>query len=165
MALGTIFVITPTIGFTWPALAPLITVAAAAIGFQELTAERNTRARAKVLGGVKAKTRTVTLSLDEVLLAPVADEVKRERQLLYERDGATLIFRRDVRGKFQVLVEGHEDHTIAQLRSWGEEFAKMIVQQFAHNRVVQELERRGMLIVEERTEDSGDIVIRGRRWS
>ena len=91
--------------------------------------------------------------------------MKRERQLVYEREGARLIFRRDVRGTFQVLVEGHEDHTIAQLRGWGEEFAKIIVQQFAHNRVVQELERRGMVVVEEGTNERGDIVIRGRRWS
>jgi hypothetical protein len=62
-------------------------------------------------------------------------------------------------------VSGPEAFTLSQLKRAGEEFAFALIQEFAHNRVVQELERRGMVIVGEEVAANGDIVVRGRRWS
>jgi hypothetical protein len=165
MALGTIFVVTPVLGWSWPALAPLITATAAALGYNQVTSPSVSRARTGVLGKAQAKRRTAVLPLEAVLLEPVADEVKREQRLVYERDGVEVVFRRDVRGKFLVEVSGPESWTLAELRARGQEFALALVRQFAHNRVVQELERRGMIIVGEEVAENGDIVVRARRWS
>lgn len=163
--LGTIFVITPTLGWSWPVLSPLIIGVAATLGYRHMTAPGADRSRAGVLAKSMAKRRTAVLPLESVLLEPVADEVKREQRLVFEKDGIEAVFRRDVRGKFAVEVSGPENFTLNQLRRAGEEFAFALIQQFAHNRVVQEMERRGMVITGEEVAANGDIVIRGRRWS
>lgn len=165
MALGTIFVVTPILGWSWPALAPLITATAAALGYKQVTTPSERRGRAGVLAQATVKRRTAVLPLESVLLEPVADEVKREQRLVYEREGIELVFRRDSRGKFLVEVSGPDDLTLAELRGRGQQFAVALIRQFAHNRVVQELERRGMIVVGEEIAENGDIVVRARRWS
>lgn len=165
MALGSIIVITPILGWSWPALTPLIAAAAATLGYTQLSTAKTKGKAAGVLGKVLAKHRTAILALDELLVEPVADEVGRERMLVFERDEIQVVFRRDVRGKFQVEVSGPEDYTLAQLKAMGHEFAITLIRQFAHNRVVQEMERRGMIIVDEEINEEGDIVVRTKRWS
>ncbi len=165
MALGSLFIVTPILGWSWPAIAPLVTATAAAIGYRELTTPQQRGKRAGVLGKAQARRRTAVLPLDSVLVEPVADEIERERRLVYERDGVEVVFRRDARGKFLVEASGPENMTLAALRERGREFAFALVQQFAHNRVVQDLERRGVIIVDEEVAENGDIVVRTRRWS
>ncbi len=165
MALGSIFIITPILGWSWPALTPLIAATAGTLGYRQITTPQRGGRREGVLAKATVKRRTAVLPLDKVLLEPVADEVGREQRLVFERDEIELVFRRDVRGKFSVETSGPESWTLETLRVQGREFAHALIQQFAHNRVVQELERRGMIIVEEEISENGDIVVRSRRWS
>jgi hypothetical protein len=163
--IGSIFVITPTLGWSWPVITPVILATAATLGFKQVTTPSKSRARAGVLGRAQAKRRTAVLPLDAVIVEPVAEEIGRERRLVFEREGIEVVFRRDGRGKFVVEASGPDTLTLAQIRRHGEEFALALIQEFAHNRVVQELERRGVVVVGEEVAENGDIIIRGRRWS
>jgi hypothetical protein len=163
--LGTIFVVTPILGWTWPTITPLITAAAATIGYTQLTDPKRGGRQEGVLAKATLKQRTAVVNLSEVLLEPIADEVGREQRLLFEQGEVQLTFRRDVRGKFSVEVNGPDSWTRPQLEARGREFAKVLIQQFAHNRVVQELERRGLIVTGEEIAENGDIIVRSRRWS
>jgi hypothetical protein len=135
------------------------------MGYKQLTTPSRARGRTGVLGRSLTKTRTAVLPIESTVLEPVADEVRREQRLDFERDGVEVTFRRDVRGKMHVEVTGPETMTLQELRAQGQDFALALIQQFAHNRVVQELERRGMIITGEEVNDEGDIVVHSRRWS
>ncbi len=51
-----------------------------------------------------------------------------------------------------------------ELEAIGREFAFTLIQQFAYNRMVQEMERRGATLASEEVNENGDIVLRPRHW-
>lgn len=147
-----------------PLLWPVLMSAAGALGYKLLT---STADDAPLRGRLTAKLkrmRTVQLPLDEVLRGVVAEEVGRDQVLRFVRDDVTLVFKRNARGKFFIEVMASDSHTPRELRALGEEFAKEIIQQFAYNRLLAELERRGAHVVEERVEQDGSIVLELRQW-
>ncbi|MFH0793432.1 MAG: DUF1257 domain-containing protein [bacterium] len=159
-----LIVVTVATGWTWPALAPIVLATAGVMGFRILTKDMLQQRTKSQIERRMEKRRTVTLPLDQQVSEPVSAEVDREERLAFEKDKIVLIFRKDVRGKFIVEVEGDREQTRMELRYLGEEFARTIIQQFAHHRVAQELEQRGILVVEEEVNEEGDIVLRTRRW-
>ncbi|MCD6385542.1 hypothetical protein J7M23_07155 [Candidatus Sumerlaeota bacterium] len=160
-----IIVITPIIGWSWPALFPLITAAAGYVGFVKLTGDKQSGWLRGKLTREMETLRTVQIPLDEFLTDVVSEEIGREERLDFRREDMVLTFRKDIRGKFFIEVTGPRSRTARELRELGEQFARQLIQLFAHHRIASELDRRGVQVVEESTTETGDIVLRIRRWN
>jgi len=103
--------------------------------------------------------------IDELIADVVGDELGRDERLIFEKDDFRLIFRRDTRGKFFVDVLGPKTTSASRLRSEAMAFASELAQEFVYNRVVREMEARGLNVVTEKVEEeSGDIVLELRKW-
>jgi len=95
----------------------------------------------------------------------VAEELGREERLDFKKGTIILTFRKDARGKFHIEVTGPKSLTMVELLAMGDEFARMIIQQFAHHRIARELDLRGVHIVGEEVDENGDIILHTRKWS
>ncbi len=159
-----LIVITPLLGWSLPALTPIVTAVAGYYGFKKLT-DRGEEAWAE--GDLTEQLRSrriVSVPLRTETVEPVAEEVGYDAVLTFQRDEITLIFRKDERGKFHVDVMGPSDRTAQELQSIGYDFAVTLIQEFAHSRLVRELDRKGITVIEEERLDNGDVLLRTRKW-
>ncbi|MCX7766715.1 MAG: hypothetical protein N2246_08455, partial [Candidatus Sumerlaeia bacterium] len=152
-----LIIITPIIGWSWPALVPIITAAAGYLGFVKLTGDKESDWLRGKLTKEMETLRTVQLPLDEVITDVVSEEIGREERLNFRKDDIILSFRKDVRGKFIIEVIGPKTKTAKELQELGENFARQLIQLFAHHRIARELDRRGVQVIEETTNENGDI--------
>ncbi|MGC8740744.1 MAG: DUF1257 domain-containing protein [Candidatus Sumerlaeaceae bacterium] len=162
--MGAIFVLTPTVGWAFPLLWPILMSTAGALGYKLYTSSADDAPLRGRLTAQMKKLRTVRLALDELVAGVVAEEVGREQVLRFVRDDVTLVFKRDARSKFSIEVIAPDTRTVTELRAIGEQFAYQLIQQFAYNRVITEMERRGANVVSEHRDEQGNIVIELRRW-
>ncbi len=162
--MGMIFVLTPTVGWAFPLLWPILMSTAGALGYKLYTSTADDAPLRGRLTAAMKKLRTERLALDELVTGVVAEDVGRDQVLRFVRDDITLVFKRDARGKFSIEVMGPDSRTAAELRALGEEFAYQLIQQFAYNRVMTEMERRGINVVSEHRDEEGNIILEMRRW-
>ncbi len=155
-------VLLPTIGWAWPALAPLAGAVAGALGYKVFSEPKGI-----VRGAVSQRLdamRRETVALDEVLAEIVAEELGDEERLHFERDDMVLIFRKDARGKFYVEALGPSEQTALNLKLRAEEFARELVRRFAYHKIQEQLGRLGVNVTSERVGERGEIEIKARRW-
>jgi len=164
MGLGTVFILTPTIGWATPLIWPLVLTVAGALGYKQLTSTADDAVLRGELNKQLNSLRTAKLTLDEVVTNIVAEEVAREQVLRFIKGDVILVFKRDSRGKFSIEVSGPDTMTTRQLKAIGFEFAQTVVQQFAYNKMAAEMERRGANVIGEEVNENGDIVLKLRRW-
>lgn len=157
-----IFVVMPTIGWAWPALAPIVGAVAAGLGFEQLS-DPHGIFRGKLTRRME-KIRRETVAMDEVLTEVIADEVQREERLMFKRDDIILIFRKDARGKFFVEVSGPAKASAHDLKIRAEEFARELVRKFAYNRIAEQLLRKNAEIYNEQQNKDGRITLSVRQW-
>lgn len=164
--IGSIFLLTPTLGWAWPAVAPIATLVAAGMGFRVMTeSAKNPLVQSKLTRQMN-RIHRVTIPLDDVITDVISEEVGIEERLTFERDEFLLVFRKDGRGKFHVEVSGPKSQTVMNLRIRGEEFARELVKKFAYHKMVQQIERRGASIVEEVANEADEsVTLKARQWS
>lgn len=160
-----IFTITPMLGWTWPALLPLVIAVAAGKGYEKLTgAGEDAWLRGRLTRELESL-RKVSVPVDELLKDLIGEEIGRDEQLVFTKDDVRLIFRRDAHGQFFVDVLGPRERSLVSLRQEGRDFAAALVQQFSYNRVMKEMENRGIQLVQEEVDaQSGDITLEVRRY-
>jgi hypothetical protein len=160
-----LYIVVPTLGWTWPSLLPLAIAAAAGYGYKKLTdTDQSAWLRGRLTTEMENR-RRVSVPIDELVGDVIGEEVGRDERLLFERDDYRLIFRRDPRGKFFVDVLGPKTAAARDMREEAMAFARDLTQEFVYNRLVQEMETRGLNIVKEHVEnESGDIVLDIRKW-
>jgi hypothetical protein len=164
MTLGALYILTPTVGWAAPLVWPIALAAAGLLGYKHVTGTAESAAlRAQAEGAVQS-TRTIELNLDVEITDVVSDDLKRDQVLVFTRDDIALTFQRDLRGKFSVRVAGPAEKSRRELEGLGREFIGVVVQQFAYNKMAQEMERRGANVVGEEVTEEGDIVLKLRRW-
>jgi hypothetical protein len=159
-----LFVVLPTIGWSWPALAPIAAGVAAAMGYRSLT---KGQLRDLLDGRLNARlhaTRRHSLAIDSVLTEVIAEDLGAEERMAFERDGVTIVFRKDGRGKFHVDAVGPATETTLSLKIRGEEFARELVKKFAYHKMIEQIQKRGATVVEETVKENGDIVLLNRQW-
>lgn len=161
--MGMIFVLTPLVGWTWPALLPVLGATAAALGYKVLTDPEQKILRGKLTRKLE-EIRRVKLPLDSVLTDVISEDLGVEQRLNFRHEDIVLVFRKDARGKFFVEVSGPAKYTGTQLQIRAEDFAREIVRKFAYHKMVEQIERRGATVVEESVEADGRIVVRARQW-
>jgi hypothetical protein len=158
-----IVVLMPSIGFTFPALLPIVTAVAAAKGYGALTNPKGPL-RGKVTRDLE-KWRRVSVPLERHLAAIVSEEVGPEQRLNFAKDDLVLVFRKDATGKFFVEVGGPDSHTAREMREIGEAFALELVKKFAYHRLAEQLTRAGATVFEEQVHENGRITLKARKWS
>jgi hypothetical protein len=164
MGLGTIFILTPAVGWATPLLWPIVFSVAGALGYRQLTSTADDAILRGELNKELNELKIATLPLDQIVKDMVAEEVGREQVLRFVKGDIVLVFKKDSRGKFSVEASGPIRMTKRELEAAGLEFAQNVVQQFAYNKMAAEMERRGANIVGEEVNENGDIVLKLRRW-
>ena len=79
------------------------------------------------------------------------------------RNGVTVTFSRDARGKASLCVTG-TDQDKEELRALGEELSQCVVQQYVYQKLMGEMRSRGFNVVEEETSADRSIRLKVRHW-
>lgn len=93
----------------------------------------------------------------------ITDALGRDQQIRVTREGVTVTFSRDSRGRAALCVSG-EGHSEAELRALGEELSQRVVQQYVYQRLLEEMRERQFLIVEEAVDENHAIRLKVRHW-
>lgn len=157
---GAIITLTPMIGWTWPALLPIISAASAALGYKTIA---QSKLKSKLTRRME-NLRRETISLDSVLSEVISEELGNEERIAFERDDLLLVFRKDAAGKFFIDVVGSRSQTALNLKLRGEEFARELVRKFAYHKMMEQIQRRGATVIEEELTEDGRNVIKCREW-
>jgi hypothetical protein len=143
-------VLTPVVIAAWPSFSAAVLSAASALGYTVATTEPS-----------ETVTRRVSLEVDRSEI--VTDPLGRDQRLAITRDGVTITFSRDARGRAAICVSG-PGRTDEALRALGEQLAQRVVQQYVYQRLKSEFAARQMMIVEESIEGGQAIRLRVRQW-
>ena len=160
-----LIIIVPVLGWSFVVLSPLIMAAAGALGYSTLTGKKLNDWLQKELVDNLRNYRKVTIPLEDYIKEIAAEELGREERLDFKKTDIVLTFRKDALGKLYVEVTGPRTIPSAELTTMGDEFARNIIQQFAHHKIARELDQRGVHIVEEEVNEEGDIILHTRKWS
>lgn len=164
MPLGSIYILTCTMGWSLPFVWPIVISAAGSLGYKTVTnLDENSRLKGDINKEINSL-QSVKLAIDHQVTEVIDEQVKRDESLQFEKDEITIIFKRDLRGKFSVEVMGPKTKSRQELTALGHEFLGVVVQQFSYNRMAEQMERRGANIIGEEVTEDGDIVLKLRRW-
>lgn len=154
--MGAICILTPIVIAAWPAFSAAVVAAASSLGYQLVTYREPDLERATVDRPLKVR---MTIEESEV----VTDRLARDQQISVTRDGVTIAFARDARGKASVCVTG-TGHTEEELRALGEEMGQCVVQQYVYQRIKDEIRSRRFVVVEDRVDETRAIHLKVRHW-
>jgi len=155
--MGAVCILAPVVIAAWPAFSAAVVAAASSLGYQ-VAAEAARPARAakekEVSGAVKLE-----IERSEV----VTGQLGRDQRMSVTREGVTVTFSRDERGKASLCVTG-AGHSQEELRALGEELGQAVVQQYVYQKLTNEMRTRGFVVVEEETTENRCIRLKVRHW-
>jgi hypothetical protein len=152
--MSVVCILTPVVIAAWPAFSAAVAAAATSLGYTVV--ESGAAAQTK-----KAKLPSVQLEIANSEV--VTDTLGRDQRISVQREGVTVTFERDVRGRAALCVTG-PGRTDAQLRALGEELSRAVVQSYVYQRIKDEMRRREFVVVEEETTDDRSIRLKVRHW-
>jgi len=141
----------------WPAFSAAVMAAATSLGYTLVDEQQwanETRSMTK-------PDNRVDLEVPHSEL--VIDTLQRDQHISVTRDGVTVTFARDVRGKASLCVTG-EGHSEAELKARGEQLSQRLVQKYVYQRLMQEMSARQFVVVEEETDENHAIRLKVRHW-
>ena len=147
-------ILTPVVIAAWPQFSAAVVAAATSLGYAVST---------ELAKGVSASSETTRVDLEIDQSELVTDQLTREQQITVTRNGVTVTFARDARGKASLCVTG-QGHRHEALRALGEELSQRVVQQYVYQRLMDEIRARQFVVVEEQTEANHAIRIKVRHW-
>ena len=93
----------------------------------------------------------------------VTGQLGRDQKIAVTREGVTVTFSRDARGRAALCVTG-SGHSDEALRVLGEELSKRVVQKYVYQRLIDEMRARQFVIVEEEIDSHQAIRLKVRHW-
>ncbi len=150
-------ILTPVVIAAWPAFSAAVVSAAASLGYavvEEAKKAAESAAKSPLVNRVDLQVPHSQL---------VMDTLNRDQRISVTRDGVTVTFARDPRGKASLCVTG-EGHTEAELRALGEELSQRLVQKYVYQRLKEEMRLRQFVVVEEETDQNQAIRLKVRHW-
>ena len=158
--MSAVVILTPIVIATWPAFSSAVVAAAASMGFQLATEKKG------ILSGLFGTNKTsesssVDLEIDRSEV--VTGALGRDQAISVTREGVTVKFSRDARGKAGLCVTGH-GHSDDELRAIGEEMSKAVVQQYVYQKLMGEMQARGFNVIEEEVSEDRSIRLKVRHW-
>lgn len=155
--MGATLVLVPVVIAAWPAFSAAVVAAAASLGYHvasETVKQGRLAAAPKQAGSV-----ILEIARSEV----VTNQLGRDQRIAVTREGITVVFSRDARGKAALCVTGQGQDADA-LRRLGEELSQAVVQQYVHQKITDEMRARGFVVVEEETNQDRSIRLKVRHW-
>jgi len=155
--MSAVCILTPVVIMAWPAFSAAVVAAAGSLGWQ-VAAEVG----AQALEGTAAPAATkVQLEIERSEV--VTNQLGRDQRIAVAREGVTVTFSRDARGKAALCVTGtgQSDET---LRALGEELSHAVVQQYVYQKLMDEMRTRGFNVVEEEVNADRSIRLKVRHW-
>jgi len=156
--MGAVTVLTPIVILAWPAFSAVVTAAAATLGYQVAAAATAHRAAAK-----EERERPTRVELEIEQSELVTDQLARDQSLTVERDGVQVTFSRDARGRAALCVTG-VGRTKEDLRALGQELSQRVVQRHVYQRLMDEIQARRFVVVEEDVDENHAIRLKVRHW-
>jgi hypothetical protein len=139
----------------WPAFSAAVLSAAASLGYG-VTTDLNATGTETAAGPRK-------VSLEVPQSEIVTAQLGRDQRITVARDGVTVTFSRDERGRASICVTGSGQSDEA-LRTLGEELSQRVVQHYVYQRLMDEIRARPFVVVEEERDESHAIRLKVRHW-
>ncbi len=155
--MSAVCILTPVVIMAWPAFSAAVVAAAGSLGYQ-VAAEAN-RLRTDNVSRPGAASVQLEIERSEV----VTNQLGRDQRISVTRDGVTVTFSRDARGRASLCVSG-EGHSQEALRAMGEELSQAVVQQYVYRKLMDEMRARGFNVVEEEVGADRSIRLKVRHW-
>jgi hypothetical protein len=152
--MSAICILTPVVMAAWPAFGAAVTAAAASLGYQVVAEARNL---------LQEEHAEVTVALEVPRSEIVTGSLGRDQKIRCTREGVTVTFARDARGRATVCVTG-TGQSEEGLRAVGEAFSQGVVQQYVYQKLTNEMRERGYQVVEEEVSEDQVIRMRVRHW-
>ena len=155
--MSAVCILAPVVIAAWPAFSSAVVAAAGSLGYVV-----SSEAVAELMGSqTRACSNSVTLDIPQSEI--VTGLLGRDQRISVSKDGITVTFSRDERGRAGVCVLG-SGQSEDELRAAGEELSQKVVQQYVYQKLMQEVQSRGYVVVEESTDQHGAIRMRVRHW-
>jgi len=154
--MSAVCILTPIVIAAWPTFSAAVIAAATSLGYQVLSdmnlGETNT-----------TTTRSNSVELEVERSELVTSQLGRDQRMSVTRDGVTVTFSRDARGKASLCVRG-DGKSKAELQALGEELSQGVVQQYVYQKLMDEMRGRGYVVVEEEAREDKSIRLKVRHW-
>ena len=149
-------ILTPVVIAAWPAFSAAVVAAANSLGY------------VLVDEAIKQSQKTTQKSNRQVNLEIANSEVVtgslgRDQQICVTREGVTVVFSRDARGRASVCVSG-PSFTDDELRRMGQELSQRVVEKYVYQRLMDEMSMRQFTVVEEEVDANHAIRLKVRHW-
>jgi hypothetical protein len=154
--MGAVCILAPVVIASWPAFSAAVTAAAASLGYQVAAEAAKDQRAASV-----PKEHSIQLEIPRSEV--VTDQLGRGQRIAVTREGVTVTFSRDARGRASLCVTGPGLEADA-LRALGEELSQSVVQQYVYQKLTDEMRARGFVVVEEETSADRVIHLKVRHW-
>ena len=145
----------PVVIAGWPAFNAAVVSAATSLGFEVVSEAKLSAAPPSVDIG--------RVNLDIANSELVTGQLGRDQRISVARDGVTVTFSRDARGRAALCVTG-TGQSDGELRRLGEELSGCVVQQYVYQRLMEEMQRKGFTVVEQETDANRAIRLKVRNW-
>jgi hypothetical protein len=153
--MSVLFIVTPVVAnMAWPLLASVIAGSLTTTGYNMVKNAQSLDTYTETQNGV---------DLDLKNSEDLNETMGEEEKLVMERDGITLTFSKGADNRCKVHVSG-PGKSKEELTRAGQEASNKIVQAYAYNKVMAEAKKRGMQLIEEKSDD-GRIRLKFRKWS
>lgn len=155
--MSAVCILTPVVVMAWPAFSAAVVAAAGALGYQVASeAEQFNQAQVE-----RDTNNRVQLEIERSEV--VTNQLGRDQRISVTRNGVTVTFSRDARGKASLCVTGNGENE-ETLRALGEELSQGVVQQYVYQRLMDEMRSRGFNVVEEEVSEDRSIRLKVRHW-
>ena len=155
--MSAVCILTPVVIMAWPAFSAAVVAAAGSLGYQVVSEIHRQRP------GEAVETDTGSVQLEIARSEVVTNQLGRDQRIAVSREGVTVTFSRDVRGRASLCVSG-SGQSDAELRALGEELSQAVVQQYVYQKLMGEIRSRGFNVVEEEVNEDRSIRLKVRHW-
>jgi hypothetical protein len=155
--MSAVCILTPIVIMAWPAFSSAVVAAAGSLGYQIASEIKSQMSGESVRKGADA------IQLEIARSEVVTGQLGRDQHISVVRDGVTVTFSRDARGKAALCVTG-TGQSEAVLRALGEELSQAVVQQYVYQKLTSEMSARGFNVVEEEVSADRSIRLKVRHW-
>jgi hypothetical protein len=155
--MSAVCILTPVVIMAWPAFSAAVVAAAGSLGYQ-VAQEINSQ-----VPGATVDKGTGTVQLEIERSEVVTGQLGRDQRISVTKEGVTVTFSRDARGKAALCVTGN-GQSKEELRALGEELSQAVVQQYVYQKLMGEMRARGFNVVEEEVNEDRSIRLKVRHW-
>ena len=156
--MSAVCILTPVVIMAWPAFSAAVVAAASSLGYQVASEVDQQLSESRT---ERESTSQVQLEIERSEV--VTNQLGRDQRISVTRNGVTVTFSRDARGKASLCVTGNGE-SAETLRALGEELSQGVVQQYVYQRLMDEMRSRGFNVVEEEVSEDRSIRLKVRHW-